>query len=77
MKFPFSRTLFVPVVLTFFLFLFSSCDKDYDLVSEYMVREVNETSHLANTEKQMDAALADKNASTKQQGQKSESVSGK
>ena len=77
MKFPFSRTIFVPAIASFFLLFFSSCVKDYDLVSEYMVREVNVTSQLANTEKQMDAAVADKNASTKQQGQKSESVSGK
>lgn len=42
MTFKLSRTFFVPLAIISFLLSLSSCGKDYDLVSEYVIRDANE-----------------------------------
>jgi hypothetical protein len=53
MKFNTTKTFFVPVAAILFLLSLSSCGKDYDLVSEYVVRDNTEktisNSSLNNT----------------------------
>jgi len=43
MKFHPTKAFFVPVAAIVFLLSLSSCGKDYDLVSDYVVRENVET----------------------------------
>ncbi|MGO4918206.1 hypothetical protein [Maribacter spongiicola] len=42
MKFNTTKAFFVPVAAILFLLSLSSCGKDYDLVSEYVVRDNTE-----------------------------------
>lgn len=42
MKFNTTKAFFVPVAAFLFLLSLSSCGKDYDLVSEYVVRDNTE-----------------------------------
>ncbi|WP_299796856.1 hypothetical protein [uncultured Maribacter sp.] len=44
-----TKTFFVPVAAIIFLLSLSSCGKDYDLVSEYVVRDNTETVISNNT----------------------------
>ncbi|MDP5061543.1 MAG: hypothetical protein NWP64_06445 [Maribacter sp.] len=44
MKFNTTKAFFVPVAAVLFLISLSSCGKDYDLVSEYVVRDNTEKS---------------------------------
>ncbi|WP_339628856.1 hypothetical protein [uncultured Maribacter sp.] len=46
MKFKLSRTFFVPLATIIFLLSLSSCGKDYDLVSEYVIRDTNQKVQL-------------------------------
>lgn len=46
MKFHLTKAFFVPVAAIVFLLSLSSCGKDYDLVSDYVVRENVETNIL-------------------------------
>ena len=46
MKFHPTKAFFVPVAAIVFLLSLSSCGKDYDLVSDYVVRENVETNIL-------------------------------
>ena len=46
MKFHLTKAFFVPVAAIVFLLSLSSCGKDYDLVSDYVVRENVETDLL-------------------------------
>jgi len=46
MKFHLTKAFFVPVAAIVFLLSLSSCGKDYDLVSNYVVRENVETNIL-------------------------------
>ena len=46
MKFHPTKAFFVPVAAIVFLLSLSSCGKDYDLVSDYVVRENVETDLL-------------------------------
>ena len=46
MKFHLPKAFFVPVAAIVFLLSLSSCGKDYDLVSDYVVRENVETNIL-------------------------------
>tara|TARA_R110001606_G_scaffold141740_2_gene280980 strand:- start:185 stop:409 length:225 start_codon:yes stop_codon:yes gene_type:complete len=46
MRFKLSRTFFVPLAAIIFLLSLSSCGKDYDLVSEYVIRETNQQVQL-------------------------------
>ncbi|MEP3373360.1 MAG: hypothetical protein ABJL43_15370 [Maribacter dokdonensis] len=46
MKFQLTKAFFVPVAAIVFLLSLSSCGKDYDLVSDYVVRENVETNIL-------------------------------
>lgn len=46
MKFHLNKAFFVPVAAIVFLLSLSSCGKDYDLVSDYVVRENVETNIL-------------------------------
>jgi len=46
MRFKLSRTFFVPLVAIIFLLSLSSCGKDYDLVSEYVIRDTNQQVQL-------------------------------
>lgn len=46
MKFYPTKAFFVPVAAIVFLLSLSSCGKDYDLVSDYVVRENVETDLL-------------------------------
>lgn len=41
MKFNFPKAFFVPLVLVLTVLSLTSCGKDYDLVSEYVVRDAN------------------------------------
>jgi hypothetical protein len=47
MTFKLSRTFFVPLASIIFLLSLSSCGKDYDLVSEYVIRDANEQVQLS------------------------------
>jgi len=44
-----TKTFFVPLAAVVFLLSLSSCGKDYDLVSEYVVRENTEKVITKNT----------------------------
>ncbi|TDT47138.1 hypothetical protein CLV90_1209 [Maribacter spongiicola] len=44
MKFNTTKAFFVPLAAVLFLLSLSSCGKDYDLVSEYVVRDNTEKS---------------------------------
>lgn len=46
MKFHLTKAFFVPVAAIVFLLSLSSCGKDYDLVSDFVVRENVETNIL-------------------------------
>jgi hypothetical protein len=46
MTFKLSRTFFVPLASIIFLLSLSSCGKDYDLVSEYVIRDANQKIQL-------------------------------
>jgi hypothetical protein len=46
MRFKLSRTFFVPLAAIIFLLSLSSCVKDYDLVSEYVIRDTNQQVQL-------------------------------
>ena len=48
MKLNITKTFFVPVAVVVFLLSLSSCGKDYDLVSEYVVRDNTEKNILNN-----------------------------
>lgn len=48
MKFNTTKTFFVPIAAVVFLLSLSSCGKDYDLVSEYVVRDNTEKNNLNN-----------------------------
>ncbi|WP_339727585.1 hypothetical protein [Maribacter stanieri] len=48
MKLNITKTFFVPVAAVVFLLGLSSCGKDYDLVSEYVVRDNTEKNILNN-----------------------------
>ncbi|WP_036152268.1 hypothetical protein [Maribacter forsetii] len=49
MKFHSTKAFFVPVAAIIFLLSLSSCGKDYDLVSEFVVRENAEKVITKNT----------------------------
>ncbi|WP_405410351.1 hypothetical protein [Maribacter sp. Asnod1-A12] len=49
MKLHPTKTFFVPIAAVIFLLSLSSCGKDYDLVSEYVVRENAEKVITKNT----------------------------
>ena len=49
MKFNTTKTFFVPIAAFIFLLSLSSCGKDYDLVSEYVVRDNTEKVISNNT----------------------------
>jgi len=46
MRFKLFRTFFVPLSAIIFLLSLSSCGKDYDLVSEYVIRDTNQQVQL-------------------------------
>lgn len=46
MKFNFPKAFFVPLVLVLTVLSLTSCGKDYDLVSEYVVRDGNTKSSI-------------------------------
>ncbi|SEB94800.1 hypothetical protein SAMN05192540_1962 [Maribacter dokdonensis] len=46
MKFHLTKAFFVPAAAIVFFLSLSSCGKDYDLVSDYVVRENVETNIL-------------------------------
>ena len=46
MKFNFLKAFFVPLVLVLTVLSLTSCGKDYDLVSEYVVRDGNTKSSI-------------------------------
>lgn len=48
MKLNITKTFFVPLAAVVFLLSLSSCGKDYDLVSEYVVRDNTEKNILNN-----------------------------
>lgn len=48
MKLKLSKTFFAPLAAIIFLLSLSSCGKDYDLVSEYVVRDANKQVQLNN-----------------------------
>lgn len=50
MTFKLSRTFFVPLTSIIFLLSLSSCGKDYDLVSEYVIRDANKQVQLSTTQ---------------------------
>lgn len=49
MKFHFSKAFFVPLVVVLSVLSLTSCGKDYDLVSEYVVRDATTNLLLNNT----------------------------
>jgi len=49
MKLNFSRTFFVPLVVVVSILSLTSCGKDYDLVSEYVVRDATNKLQVSNT----------------------------
>ena len=50
MAFKLSRTFFVPLAAIIFLLSLSSCGKDYDLISEYVIRDANLQVQLNTTQ---------------------------
>lgn len=50
MAFKLSRTFFVPLASIIFLLSLSSCGKDYDLISEYVIRDANLQVQLNTTQ---------------------------
>ncbi|SEL19431.1 hypothetical protein SAMN04488008_103102 [Maribacter orientalis] len=50
MAFKLSRTFFVPLASIIFLLSLSSCGKDHDLISEYVIRDANLQVQLNTTQ---------------------------
>ena len=50
MAFKLSRTFFVPLASIIFLLSLSSCGKDHDLISEYVIRDTNLQVQLNTTQ---------------------------
>ena len=65
MKLNITKTFFVPLAAVVFLLSLSSCGKDYDLVSEYVVRDNTEKNILNNdTNTQNSGVIVINNMST-------------
>tara|TARA_R110002051_G_scaffold64139_2_gene116778 strand:- start:26313 stop:26528 length:216 start_codon:yes stop_codon:yes gene_type:complete len=50
MKLHLSKPFFVPTLALIFLLSLSSCGKDYDLVSEYVIRDATQKIQLNHTD---------------------------
>lgn len=58
MKFYPTKAFFVPVAAIIFLLSLSSCGKDYDLVSEYVVRDNTELKILNDDTEVQNSSIA-------------------
>ncbi|APQ18026.1 hypothetical protein [Maribacter hydrothermalis] len=64
MKLHLSKTFFVPTLAIIFLLSLSSCGKDYDLVSEYVIRDATQKIQLNHIEHNDTLGVAVVNAVT-------------
>ena len=64
MTFKLSRTFFVPLASIIFLLSLSSCGKDYDLVSEYVIRDTNQQVQLSTVQDDNNLKIAAVHSST-------------